>query len=132
MKIYNKIKGFSNYEISEDKKTIKTIKTGKETPIDSGKSVRLYNDAKERVTVSKEDFFKLIIISSKKTETKKPEVKKSSTSKKEVEVKPKKEGKIFQILKLYKEGKKAEDIVELGFDKSTVRIQIAKYLKSLK
>lgn len=114
------------------KKTIKTIKTGKETPIDSGKSVRLYNDAKERVTVSKEDFFKLIIVSSKKTETKKPEVKKSSTSKKEVEVKPKKEGKIFQILKLYKEGKKAEDIVELGFDKSTVRIQIAKYLKSLK
>lgn len=41
----------------------------------------------------------------------------------------KKVGKIQQIIELHKQGKSLEDIIELGFSKSTVRIQIAKYLK---
>lgn len=39
--------------------------------------------------------------------------------------------KIKEILRLFKEGKSKKEIIELGFNKGTVNIQINKYLKQL-
>lgn len=48
-----------------------------------------------------------------------------------VPAEPKVEGKIKQILDLHKAGKTNKEIVEMGFNKTTVSIQVARYKKKL-
>lgn len=38
--------------------------------------------------------------------------------------------KIKTIIDLYKQGKSKQEIIELGYNKSTVSIQISKYVKN--
>lgn len=126
-KQYVEIPGFSKYEISEDAE-VRNIKT-KEVCRLIALKVFIYNDEKKRVMVLPADLLKLVSFGAKpkkeavKKEAKKPAVKKEKAEAGEAPVRG---TKIKEILDYYESGKTKEEIIALGYHKTTVAIQIAK------
>lgn len=108
MSDFKQLQGFLKYEANENKTIIRNIQKKSIVGLEKG-SIRLYNDAGERVTINKKDFdTKLLFVGeAAKAEpavsepaTKKEPVKKKAAKKKEKAVKP---AKVKKTPKLKKE-----------------------------